>query len=116
CAALAAFFTAVGVARRRALRTAQFTRSWLPGLPGKEPTGARGGFALEALPAGIAIGVLCALALLALLAMALGPRPHHLHAIVLLWACSSGGIACGVALSFLIPRAKPADPPPGSRC
>lgn len=114
CAALAAFLTAVIVAQRRALQASQFPRSWLAALPVRTATARWQAFVIESLPAAIAIGAFCALALPALLVSAFDAR-LHVDAIAVLWAYWSGGVACGVALSYLIPRHQPAEPPPGSR-
>jgi hypothetical protein len=111
---LAAFFSAVGVAQRRALKRTQFSRSWLAALPVRTGTARREAFFIETLPAAAAIATLCVLAALASLLPAFDPSLKF-SAIFLVWAYLCGGVLLGVALSFLIPVPKPMDLPPGSR-
>jgi hypothetical protein len=114
CAGFAAFFSALGVAQRRNLLRTQFPRSWLAAVPVAAATARREAFLIEALPAGIAVAAFCLLAAVSSLALAFAPGPNGSATFVVL-AYLSGGVAGGVALSFLIPRPKPADLPPGSR-
>jgi hypothetical protein len=114
CAGFAAFFTAIVVAQRRNFIRAQFPRSWLAALPMRASTARWEAFLIETLPAGIAVAVLCVLAVVLSLTLVFVPRPDF-GAIFGIWAYLGGGVASGVALSFLIPRPKPIDLPPGSR-
>jgi hypothetical protein len=114
CAAFAAFFSAIGVAQRRNLLRAQFPRSWLAAVPVRAATARWEAFLIETLPAGISLATLCVLAVLLSLALVFTSKPD-LIAIFVVWAHLSGGVAGGVALSFLIPVSKPVDLPPGSR-
>jgi len=114
CAGLAGFFSAVGVAQRRASQRTQFPRSWLAAAPVRSATARWEAFLIETLPAGIAVIGLFGLALLQSLALAFQPGPSFKTTFAL-WAYLSGGIACGVVLSFLIPVPKPVELPPGSR-
>jgi hypothetical protein len=114
CAGLAVFFGAVGVAQRRALQRTRFPRSWLAAVPVRTATARWEAFLIDTLPAVVAVLGLCGFALLVSLALAFQPT-LSLKTIFALWAYLSGGIACGVALSFLIPVPKPVDLPPGSR-
>jgi hypothetical protein len=113
CAGLAAFFSVVSVAQRRTLKRAQFPRSWLAAVPVKPSIARWEAFLIETRPAGAALAMLSILAVPAAvmaLVQGLGFKP-----ILIVWACLSGGIALGVALSFLIPQPKPVISPPGSR-
>jgi hypothetical protein len=114
CAALAAFCSAVAVAQRRALRRRLFPRSWLAAVPVKPAIAHWEAFLIEALPAGAALAVLCVLAVFALLSTAIR-QTAQAQTILAVLAFFCGGIALGVALSFLIPQPKPVAPPPGSR-
>jgi hypothetical protein len=114
CAGFAAFFSALGVAQRRNLLRTQFPRSWLAAVPVRSATARWEAFLIETLPAGIAVAAFGLLAAVSSLALAFAPNPNR-SAIFVVWAYLSGGIACGAALSFLIPRPKQADLPPGSR-
>jgi hypothetical protein len=114
CAAFTAFFSAIGVAQRRNLVRGEFPRSWLSAVPVRSATARWEAFLLETLPAGVAVAALCLLAALASLALAL-TASLNLGAIVVVWAYLAGGVASGAALSFLIPRPKTVDLPPGSR-
>jgi hypothetical protein len=114
CAAFAAFFSALSVAQRRNLMRAQFPRSWLAAVPVRSATARCEALLIETLPASIAVAAVSLLAAVLLPALAFAPN-LNLGAILAVWAYLSGGVAGGVALSFLIPRPKPADLPPGSR-
>jgi hypothetical protein len=111
---LAAFFSAVGVAQRRALKRTQFSRSWLAALPVRTATSRWEAFLIETSPAAVAIAALSVLAALVLPMPAFEPSVK-LSAIFAVWAYLGGGVLAGVALSFLIPLPKPVDLPPGSR-
>jgi hypothetical protein len=114
CAGFAAFFSALGIAQRRNLLRGQFPRSWLAAVPVRPATARWEAFLIESLPAGTAVAAFSLLAALLSLTLAFAPNPH-LTSILAVWAYLSGGVAGGVALSFLIPRPRPVDCPPGSR-
>jgi hypothetical protein len=114
CAAFTAFFSAIGIAQRRNLLRAEFPRSWLAAVPVRSATARWEAFLMETLPAGVAVATLCLLAALAALVLSF-TTSVNLGAIFVVWAYLAAGVACGAALSFLIPRPKPVDLPPGSR-
>jgi hypothetical protein len=114
CAVLAAFFTAVGVAQRRAVKRTQFLRSWLAAVPVAAARARWEAFLIETLPAGVAAVALCVLAGLAALTPA-SDSSAKFSTIFMVWAYLALGVLSGVALSFLIPVPKPVDLPPGSR-
>jgi hypothetical protein len=109
CLGLAAAFSAILVARRRALERAQFMRSWLAAVPVKPATARIEALLVETFPASAALIVITLLALIAAVAMA------QLGAVVALWSDLSGGVVLGVIIGHLIPAPKPVDLPPGSR-
>ena len=113
CMALAAFLSAVAVAQRRTLKRAQFARSWLAAVPVKPGTARREAFLIETLPAGAAVAAIFLIAILAALALVL--RHADVEALGVVWAYLSGGVVLGVSLSYLVPRPRPIDLPPGSR-
>ena len=114
CAGFAAFFSALGIAQRRNIKRRQFTRSWLAAVPVRSATARWEAFLIETLPASIAVAAFCLLAALLSLALAFAPNLNP-GSILAVWAYFIGGVAGGVALSFLIPHPRPADLPPGSR-
>ena len=113
-AALAAIISAVLIARRRALKRAEFARSWLAAVPVSAATARWESFLIETLPALAAIGLLTIASIACALVLAIARRPE-IFAPFAVWAYLSGGIAAGVIGSFLVPQPKPADLPPGSR-
>jgi hypothetical protein len=113
CAGLAAFLSAAAVAQRRTLMRAQFARSWLAAVPVKRGAARWEAFLIETLPASAAVAALFVGAVLAVPALAL--QPAGVTALGVVLAYLSGGIVLGVSVSFLMPRPKPLDLPPGSR-
>jgi hypothetical protein len=114
CAGLAAIASAVLIARRRALKRAEFARSWLASVPVGVSTARWESLLIEMLPA-IAAIVLLAIASVSGALVLLFARSAEIFAPFVVWAYLSGGIALGVIGSFLIPQPKPSDTPPGSR-
>lgn len=114
CASLAAVGSAVLVARRRALKRAEFARSWLAAVPVKISTARWESLVIESLPAIAAIGLLAVLGLVCALVLALAGRPEIFTPFAL-EGYLSGGIAAGIIGSYLVPQAKPVILPPGSR-
>ncbi|HEY0747531.1 MAG TPA: hypothetical protein VGD63_12580 [Steroidobacteraceae bacterium] len=120
CDGLALVASALMVARRRALKRAEFARSWLAAVPIRASTARWEALIIEALPALVAMAMLTALAVVIALAILLG----RLLAVSLGAASLSllsvlgglmSGIAVGVIASFAMPAPKPVDLPPGSR-
>jgi len=109
CLGAAAAFSAILVARRRALERVQFMRSWLAAVPVRSATARFEGLLFETLPASAALVVITLLALIAAVATS------QLGAVVALWADFSGGVVLGIIIGYLIPAPKPVDLPPGSR-
>jgi hypothetical protein len=114
CAGAAAIASAILVARRRALKRAEFARSWLAAVPVSASTARWESLLIETLPAIAAIGLLSIASVSYALVLLIANRAEIL-ALFAVWAYFSGGIALGVAGSFLIPQPKPVDLPPGSR-
>ena len=114
CAGLAAVGSAVMIARRRALKRAEFARSWLAAVPVGAWTARWESLLIETLPAIAVIGSLGFAAISDALVLAL-KGSIDVVAPFAVWGMFSGGIAAGVIGSFLIPQPKPADLPPGSR-
>jgi hypothetical protein len=114
CAGLAAVGSAVLIARRRALKRAEFARSWLAAVPVSASTARWESLLIETLPAIAAIGLLMIVSISYALVLVV-TKSADVFAPFAVWATLSGGIAAGVIGSFLIPQPKPADLPPGSR-
>ena len=114
CASLAAVASAILVARRRALKRAEFARSWLAAVPVSASTARWESLLIETLPAIAAMGLLTIVSVSYALVLLLAKRAE-IFALFAVWAYFSGGIAVGVIGSFLIPQPKPVDLPPGSR-
>jgi len=114
CAGLAAVASAVMIARRRALKRAEFAHSWLAAVPVKASTARWESLLIETLPATVAIGLLTIAGISYALVLLIA-KSAEIVALFAVWAYFSGGIAVGVIGSFLIPQPKPVDLPPGSR-
>ena len=114
CAGFAAVTSAVLIARRRALKRAEFARSWLAAVPVRASTARWEALLIETFPAIAAIGLLAMLSISYMLVLAITKRAD-IFAPFVVWAYLCGGIAAGVIGSFLVPQPKPADLPPGSR-
>lgn len=114
CAGLAAIASAVLIARRRALKRAEFARSWLAAIPVSAATARWESLLIETLPALAAIGLL-GIAGISYALVLLIAKSADVIAPITVWATLSGGIAAGVPGSFLVPQPKPVDLPPGSR-
>jgi hypothetical protein len=114
CAGLAAIASAVMIARRRALKRAEFARSWLAAVPVSASTARWESLLIETLPAIAAIGLLT-IASISYALVLLVAKSAEIFALFAVWAILSGGIALGVIGSFLVPQPKPVDLPPGSR-
>lgn len=114
CAGLAAVVSAVMIARRRALKRAEFARSWLAAVPVSASTARWETLLIETLPAIAAIGVLTIAAISYALVLLIA-KSAEISALFAVWAYFCGGIALGVPGSFLVPQPKPVDQPPGSR-
>jgi hypothetical protein len=114
CAGIAAVATAVLIARRRALKRAEFGRSWLAAVPVGAWTARWESLLIEILPAIAAIGLLAIAGISYALVLMITKRAE-VFAPFAVWATLSGGIALGVVGSFLVPQPKPVDLPPGSR-
>ena len=114
CAGLAAVGSALSIARRRALKRAEFARSWLAAVPVRSSTARWESLAIETFPAIAAIGLLAVFG--AACALVLGLAGHaEIFAPLAIAAYSSGGIAVGIVGSYLVPQPKPVILPPGSR-
>jgi hypothetical protein len=114
CDGLAAVASAVMVARRRALKRAEFARSWLAAVPIRASTARWEALIIEALPALVAMAALTALGILVGLLQAFSSGAVS-RALLLDWAGLMAGIAVGVIASYAMPAPKPVDLPPGSR-
>jgi hypothetical protein len=114
CAGLAAVISAVLIARRRALKRAEFARSWLAAVPVRAGTAQWESLLIETLPAIAAIGLLTIAGISDALILAFTKRAE-IFAPFAAWAYFCGGIAAGIVGSFLVPQPKPVDLPPGSR-
>jgi hypothetical protein len=114
CAGVAAVASAVLIARRRALKRAEFARSWLAAVPVSASTARWESLLIETLPTIAAIGLLT-IASISYALVLLIAKSAEVLALFAVWATLSGGIALGVLGSFLVPQPKPVDLPPGSR-
>jgi hypothetical protein len=114
CAGFAGVASAVVIARRRALKRAEFARSWLAAVPVRASTARWESLLIETLPAIAAIGLLTIASTSYVLVLII-TKSTDIFAPFAVWATLSGGIAAGVIGSFLIPQPKPVDLPPGSR-
>ncbi|MEA3138911.1 MAG: hypothetical protein QOK23_1080 [Gammaproteobacteria bacterium] len=120
CDGLAALGSAVMVARRRALKRAEFARSWLAAVPIKAWTARWEALIIEALPALVAMAGLTAMAALAAPGVLVARLPGFSAgamslALLSVWGGLMAGIAMGVIASYAMPPPKPVDIPPGSR-
>lgn len=114
CAGLAAVGSALMIARRRALKRAEFSRSWLAAVPVGAWTARWESLLIETLPAIAVIGLLAIAAISDALVLTL-KGSADVFAPIAVWGILSSGIAAGVIGSFLIPQPKPVELPPGSR-
>jgi hypothetical protein len=114
CAILAAIASALGVARRRSLKRAEYARSWLAAVPVSVRAARWESLAIETLPAIAALGVLAVLSLASALLLALAGRAEIFTPLAIA-AYLSGGTAAGIIGSYLVPQPKPVILPPGSR-
>jgi len=114
CGAVAAVASALLTARRRALKRAEFARSWLAAVPVRVGTARWESLVIETLPAIAAIGVIAITGLAYVLASAFAHRAEVFSALAV-GAFLSGGIVLGIIGSHLIPQPKPVILPPGSR-
>jgi hypothetical protein len=114
CAVLAAIASAVLVARRRALKRAEYARSWLAAVPVRAAAARWESFAIETLPALAAIGVLAVFSAACALALAFAERAETFTPLAI-GGFLSGGIAVGIIGSYLVPQPTPQVLPPGSR-
>jgi hypothetical protein len=114
CAGFAAVASAVLIARRRALKRAEFVRSWLAVVPVNASTARWESLLIETYPAIAAIGLLT-IASLSYALVLLFAKSADIFAPFAVWATLSAGIALGVLGSYLVPQPKPVDLPPGSR-
>jgi hypothetical protein len=114
CAGLAAIASAVLIARRRALKRAEFARSWLAAVPVNVATARWESLLIETLPAIAAIGLLTIASISYVLVLAIS-KSADMFAPLAVWVYFCSGIAAGVIGSFLVPQPKPLDLPPGSR-
>lgn len=114
CAGLAAVASAVLIARRRALKRAEFARSWLAAIPVGAATARWESLLIETIPAIAAIGLL-AIASISYALVLMITKSADVFAPFAVGATLSGGIALGAIGSFLVPQPRPQDLPPGSR-
>ncbi len=114
CAGLAAVASAVLIARRRALKRAEFARSWLAAVPISAAIARWESLLIETLPAIAAIGLLTIAGVSYALVLMI-TKSADVFAPFAVWAYFCGGIALGVIGSFLVPQPRPVDLPPGSR-
>ncbi|HMH28906.1 MAG TPA: hypothetical protein VK580_09995 [Steroidobacteraceae bacterium] len=114
CGGLAAVASAMLIARRRALKRAEFARSWLAAVPVSTSTARWESLLIETLPAITAIGLLTVASISYALVLLIA-KSADIFAPFAVWSTLSGGIALGVLGSFLVPQPKPVDLPPGSR-
>ncbi len=106
--------TAIWVARRRALKRAEFARSWLAAVPVRAWTARWEALLIEVLPALAAIGLLTLGLIACALALVITKSAGGV-ALLWVWGKLSGAIVAGALGSFLVPQPKPVDLPPGSR-
>ena len=114
CAGVAAVASAFMIARRRALKRAEFARSWLAAVPVRASTARWESLLIETLPAIAAIGLLSIASVSYALVLLIVNRAE-IPALFAVWAYFSAGISVGMIGSFLIPQPKPVALPPGSR-
>ncbi|HEX3398291.1 MAG TPA: hypothetical protein VHS76_16420 [Steroidobacteraceae bacterium] len=114
CAILAAIASAVLIARRRALKRAEYARSWLAAVPVRVGAARWESLAIETLPALAAMGLLAVLSVACSLVLAFAARADILTPLAI-GAYLCGGIAAGIVGSYLVPQPKPVVLPPGSR-
>ena len=111
---LATIASAVGIARRRVSKRAEFARSWLAALPVRARIAGWERLHIETLPAVAAVAALTGIyiAVAALTAFTAGRGGGSALAV---WAAMCGGVMLGAILSYGLPGPRPVDLPPGSR-
>ena len=111
-AGLSGFATCAVVARRRALKRAEASRSWLAALPVRPSIARWERCAIETAPAFVAVPVLSAPFLTArVVVIALGaPMPLGPS-----WLAICSGIVVGALVSYWVPAPRAIELPPGSR-
>jgi hypothetical protein len=114
CAGVAAVVSAVMIARRRAVKRAEFARSWLAAVPVSAATARWESLFIETLPVITAVGVLTIASICYSLVL-VTTKSADVFAPFAVWATLSAGIAAGVIGSFFVPQPKPVHLPPGSR-
>jgi len=114
CGGLAAVASAIQVARRRVLKRAEFTRSWLAAVPIRSSTSRWEALVIETFPATAALVALAVLGVGCGLVLVLSDAGRS-SSLLAIWACLSAGVAIGVIVGYAMPAPKPVDLPPGSR-
>jgi hypothetical protein len=111
-AGLSGFAMCAVVARRRALKRAEASRSWLAALPVRPSIARSEACAIEMLPALAALSVLSAAFLtVRVMVIALG-KPMPLGSV---WLPIYSGIIVGALVSYWVPAPRAIELPPGSR-
>jgi hypothetical protein len=101
CGGLATVASAMLIARRRAIKRAEFARSWLAAVPVSASTARWESLLIETLPAITAIGLLTVASISYALVLLIA-KSAEIFAPFAVWSTLSGGIALGVLGSFLV--------------
>jgi hypothetical protein len=109
---IAAVASAMQVARHRALKRAEFSRSWLASLPVPRSAARWESLIIETLPVTVALGAITLLGLVCGLVLLHAGRSG---AVLAVWAILSAALVLGALLSYAVPVPKPVELPPGSR-
>jgi hypothetical protein len=111
---IAAVASAIQVARHRALKRAEFLRSWLASVPVRPPAARWESLIIETLPVTAAFGAITLLGLGCGLVLA-WVHAGRGGALLAVWAILGAAVVLGALAGYAMPAPKPVDLPPGSR-
>jgi hypothetical protein len=112
--AIAAVACAIQVARHRALKRAEFLRSWLASAPVRSSAARWESLIIETLPVTAVLGAITVLVLSCGLVLA-WVHAGRSGALLAVWAILSASVVLGALVGYAVPTPKPVDLPPGSR-
>jgi hypothetical protein len=111
---IAAVVSAIQVARHRALKRAEFLRSWLASVPVRLSAARWESLIIETFPVTAALGAITLLGLGCGLVLA-WVHAGRSGALLAVWATLSAAVVLGALVGYAVPAPKPVDLPPGSR-
>jgi hypothetical protein len=111
---IAALASAIQVARHRALKRAEYSRSWLACVPVRRSAARWESLIIETFPVTAALGAITLLGLGCGLVLA-WVHAGRSGALLAVWAILSASVVLGTLVGYAVPAPKPVDLPPGSR-